>query len=110
MPRIERLKCLLWPGNIEQQLIVASFSPIFLIPLSTFLLLIFPPSLHLRYHTTFLLDNTPDSDQVTERVRFAYALPAQPAGGEDQENLQVADTEDMSVEQLAEQLKNLKQS
>ena len=43
-------------------------------------------------------------------VRFAYALPAQPAGGEDQENLQVADTEDMSVEQLAEQLKNLKQS
>jgi len=40
-------------------------------------------------------------------VSFAYTLPAQPAGGEDQENLQVADTEDMSVEQLAEQLKNL---
>jgi len=43
---------------------------------------------------------------VTEGVRFAYTLPAQPVGGEDQENLQVADTEDMSVEQLAEQLKN----
>jgi len=53
------------------------------------------------------VDNTPDSDQLTEGVRFAYALPAQPAGGEDQENLQVSDTENMSVEQLAEQLKNL---
>ena len=40
-------------------------------------------------------------DQVTG-VKFAYTLPAQPARGEDQENLLVADTEDMSVEQLAE--------
>jgi len=31
----------------------------------------------------------------------------QHSGGEDQENLQVADTEEMNVEQLAEQLENL---
>ena len=69
------------------------------------------PSHFLRYRTgrdeTSPLDGTPGSDQVTEGVKFAYTLPVQSAGGEGQDDQLVADTEDVSVEQLAEQLKNL---